>query len=117
MTIEKNMKFSLFLSLFLVILYSCSSTKQKSAKKDCVVNYAFKKEFFWHIKKIENSITEVQGASFRNSLYFIGQYCKVSFESMSNYANTYPIGVFEKDKLVWLEWYENNKCNNIQLKK
>ncbi|MDP2162135.1 MAG: hypothetical protein Q8K02_16770 [Flavobacterium sp.] len=33
-----------------------------------------------------------------------------------NYSRTYPIGVFEDDLIQWKEWYEENKCNNIQLK-
>lgn len=35
---------------------------------------------------------------------------------MSNFGNTYPIGAYEKDKLIWLRWYDENKCKNIQIK-
>jgi hypothetical protein len=35
---------------------------------------------------------------------------------MANYANNYPIGVFEKDKEGWIKWYDKNKCNDIQFK-
>lgn len=65
---------------------------------------------------LKNLIYEVQGESLKNSLKFIGKYTDVSFESMTNYAGTYPSGIFFEDKKVWLNWYEDNKCDNIQLK-
>ena len=61
-------------------------------------------------------IDKNQNKSFKNSLNFIGKYTYVNFESMTNYAGTYPIGVFDKDKKVWLNWYEKNKCKNIKIK-
>ena len=44
------------------------------------------------------------------SLKFISKYAHVSFDSMANYARTYPIGIFEKDKEGWIKWYNENKC-------
>jgi hypothetical protein len=35
---------------------------------------------------------------------------------MLNYAHIYPGSTFESDKIVWMKWYEENKCNNIQFK-
>ena len=100
------------------LLISCSSSSKITSKNDinCKENLVFKKEFFKNIKNVENLIYEVQGESLKNSLDFIGKYTKVSFESMANYAHTYPVGVFFEDKKVWLKWYEDNKCKNIQLK-
>ena len=72
--------------------------------------------FFSKINYIENNITEVQDGKFKNTLYSLSKYVNVSLESMSNYANTYPIGVFEDDKKEWLEWYEKNKCDNLKIK-
>ena len=57
-----------------------------------------------------------KGNHSETSLKFIGKYTDVSFESMSNYARTYPVGIFFEDKKVWLKWYEDNKCKNIQFK-
>lgn len=76
----------------------------------------FKKEFFQNIENIERLITKSQNESFKNSLNFIGKYTHVSFEDMLNYASTYPINSLERDKKVWLNWYNANKCNNIQFK-
>ncbi|WP_452231668.1 hypothetical protein [Lacinutrix sp. MEBiC02595] len=100
------------------VLISCSSSSQIALKSDvnCEENLAFKKEFFKNIKNVENLIFEVQGESLENSLKFIGKYTHVSFESMTNYAGTYPSGIFDSDKKVWLEWYEKNKCQNIKFK-
>jgi hypothetical protein len=97
---------------------SCSSTKKiKSENKTtCNENLVFKKQFIDNIKNVENLILEVQGDSIKNSLKFIGKYTHVSFETMMNYAHTYPYGVFLEDKKVWLKWYEENKCKNIQFK-
>jgi hypothetical protein len=61
-------------------------------------------------------MTKEKDETFDVSLRFISKYAHVSFESMANYAHTYPIGVFEKDKDGWIRWYNKNKCNNIQFK-
>ena len=100
------------------ILFSCSSTNSRIVKQEnyCDENLIFKKAFFENIRNVENLIDKHQNESFRNSLKFIDIYSDVSFESMTNYAGTYPFGVFEKDKKVWLKWYEENKCQNIQIK-
>ncbi|MGF1557202.1 hypothetical protein [Paucihalobacter sp.] len=50
-----------------------------------------------------------------DALKFISQYSHVSFESMWNYGNTYPYGVYLSDRENWIKWYEKNKCHNIQL--
>ena len=73
----------------------------------------FKKEFFGNIKNVENLLTKNQNQSFQNSLKFIAKYTHVSYEDMANYARTYPIESFKKDKKVWLKWYDDNKCKNI----
>lgn len=105
--------------IVLLTILSCSSSKQVTLKEEnsCNENLEFKKAFFENISNVENLIDKNQNESFRNSLKFIAKFSSVSFESMTNYAGTYPIGIFEKDKKVWLEWYENNKCENIEFKK
>lgn len=102
----------------ITILISCSSSNKVISENNinCKENLAFKKEFFKNVKNIENFIDVNQNESFRNSLKFIGKYSKVSFESMLNYAGTYPYGIYESDKKIWLEWYEKNKCQNIEFK-
>lgn len=103
----------IIISLFFIF---CKSSNPTMINNNCVENSEFKEKFFSNIKYVEKNITEVQDEKFKNSLYFLSKYVHVSFDKMSNYANTYPIGVFEEDKKGWLEWYEKNKCNNIKLK-
>jgi hypothetical protein len=123
-------------SIVLFILFlSCSSSKKGSdVNYLCNENLKFKKEFFKHLKIINDfmsietktkfvdfdeyeraiSVDKVQG--FNYSLLFISRYVHVSYDSMLNYARTYPIAAYKKDKDGWLHWYEENKCNDLQFK-
>lgn len=105
--------------VFLVIsifLFSCKSTTSTTNIDNCTENIQFKERFFTNIKYIQENISVRQDEKFKKSLEYLSKYVHVSFDKMANYANTYPIGVFEEDKKGWLEWYEKNKCNNLQLK-
>jgi hypothetical protein len=99
--------------LIILVLISCKASHQKS---DCNENMKFKEMFFYHIEYIENNIGVLQDAKFRQSVIFISNYAPVSVNSIINYARSYPIGVFEQDKIKWIDWYEENKCKNIQFK-
>lgn len=96
------------------IIFSCNTTKLN--KVDCNENEKFKERFFYHIQYIKNNISVLQDAKFRESIIFISNYAPVSLNEIMNYSRTYPVGVFEEDKIKWLKWYEENKCTNIQLK-
>jgi hypothetical protein len=113
----RSIIFKTFAVAFLLFI-SCSSSNTKSSLEEnpCNENLAFKKVYFENIQNIENLETKSQNESFHNSLKFISKYAKVNFESMANYARTYPYGIFEEDKAGWLKWYEENRCNNIQFK-
>ena len=106
------------MSIIFLLFISCSSSNKTISgnKNTCNENLDFKKVFFENIQNVENLIYKAQGESLLNSLKFIGKYTDVSFESMSNYARTYPSGIFFEDKKVWLKWYEEHKCQNIQFK-
>lgn len=107
--------------IFLFII-SCNSIKffSKKEKKhttDCIENEAFKKRFFLSIDNIENYLlNKGERSSYETSLSFISQYTHVSYEKTLNYDNTFPFTSFQEDKSNWLRWYEENKCNNIQIK-
>ncbi|GGD21325.1 hypothetical protein [Flavobacterium orientale] len=88
----------------------------KYNKNDCHENIEFRETFFNHVDNIKNNIAVSQDLKFRESVIFISNYVPVSLNQILNYSRTYPLGVFEKDRLKILEWYEENKCNNIQLK-
>lgn len=106
---------SIFMFLISLILLSCCSVKNLNDSENCNENKKFKELFFYNINYIEKNITVRQDETFRNSLLIISKYTHVSFDKMMNYSNTYPYGVFLKDKEIWLKWYDENKCNNIQL--
>lgn len=108
---------SLTNSVILALLISCAAiNKTEKTKISCDENLKFKVEFFNQIKNVETQMITEKDESFDRSLEFISKYAHVSFESMANYAHTYPIGIFQQDKKGWLSWYEENKCKNIQFK-
>ncbi len=76
-----------------------------------------KDEFFKGVENLEDAskLFEKRKESLMDALKFISQYSHVSFESMWNYGNTYPYGVYLSDRENWIKWYEKNKCHNIQL--
>lgn len=84
---------------------------------NCKENLEFKEKFLSSIKFIDTLIYSIQGRKFNETLNFISKYTHVSTESMLNYARIYPSGAYEKDRKIWLDWYEKNKCTNIQFKK
>ncbi len=83
---------------------------------DCKENLEFKKEFFSNIKTIDSLIYRNQNQQFNKSLGFISKYSHVAFESKANYTTRYPIEVYKEDRKIWIDWYEKNKCTNIQFK-
>ncbi|WP_298900675.1 hypothetical protein [uncultured Psychroserpens sp.] len=112
----KTMKKS-FLVLTLIISLICLQCKDR-ASSDCNENIEFKDVFMSKINSVEEySLGKGDRKSFDESLEFLSKYVKVSFEEIMNYANEYTnIDAFKKDKSTWLEWYEKNKCDNIQFK-
>lgn len=112
---------NIFSILVLLLSINCANSLKNSnnvyVKGDCIENLDFKKEYFYHIKMIDSLVEKSQNKQFTKSLLFVSKYAHVSAESMLNYANTYPMGVYEDDRKGWLEWYEKNKCSNIQFKK
>ena len=69
-----------------------------------------------NLNDVENFFTQERVDLFDSSLLFISKYSKVSYESMLNYARSYPYDTYKNDRVNWLKWYDENKCNNIQLK-
>lgn len=102
--------------LVLLIPILISSKSFKFTKSDCNENEKFKERFFYSIEYIEKNISVAQDSTFIKSVIFISNYTHVSLDQIMNYSRTYPVGVFEQDYVKWLEWYEENKCKNIQFK-
>ncbi len=103
----------LFLFISVLLLLSCKTTNGIS---NCKENIKFKKKFFHHLNYIEDYMFISQDSLFRVSVTFISNYAPVSTDDLMNYGRTYPSGVFEKDRVNILKWYEENKCKNIQFK-
>ena len=110
--------------LLCFILTSCANSSRTIKKSnnisvngDCIENLDFKETFFSNIRIIDSLIYNNQNNQFQKSLKFIANYSHVSFESTLNYARLYTGGAYEKDRKVWIDWYEKNKCSNIQFKK
>lgn len=108
----KNIYFVIIVIFFL----SCKSAKIANNGDDCIENTQFKKKFFYHLNYIEDYMFKSQDSLFRVSVTFISNYAPISTNTLRNYGRTYPSGVFEKDRVNILKWYEENKCNNIQVK-
>lgn len=117
-----------------ILMLSCKSFVPN---KTCIENKEFKTVYFDNIQSIDNhfkefdqnkfykdvenfedafKLHEKRKESLMSALKFISKYTHVSFESMWNYGNTYPYGIYINDRENWIEWYEENKCNNIQFK-
>jgi hypothetical protein len=107
-------RFLLIISLVSLLIFSCKSNS--SLKNDCDENLNFKELFFYHIKNIDTRITISQDVKFRESVTFISNYAPVSVNRIMNYSRTYPYSIYQKDRELWINWYEENKCKNIQLK-
>ena len=107
-------------SIFILLIFINCSTPNKifsQEKVDCVENLQLKKDFFRKIKIIDSLVYRNQNKEFKKSLGFISRYSHVSFEDTANYTGLYPGSTYIKDRKGWLEWYEKNKCSNIQFKK
>lgn len=100
--------------LFVLLMISCKSSHLNPTA--CNENEKFKERFFYHIQYIDKNISVAQDAKFRESVIFISNYAPVSLNRIMNYSRTYPIGIYEQDRIKWIDWYEKNKCKNIQLK-
>jgi len=102
------------LLILLPIIFSGSSCKSGKNSIHCIENKKFKKEFFMRINIVEQNLH--QDSLFQSSLIFLSNYAPVSFYEMMNYARIYPLHALERDKKVWIIWYEDNKCKNLKLK-
>lgn len=83
---------------------------------NCKENLKFKEKFFSNIKIVDSLHFRNQNKQFSKSLSFISKYSHVTFESKTNYTGLYPEFQYKHDRKIWIDWYEKNKCTNIQLK-
>ncbi len=123
------------LMICILNLLACTSSNILP-EKDCKENEEFKEKFLSSVEYVDyvqnynhkqldglafdsiKVIIEKQNKKYNSSLSFIGHYAHVSWEKRMNYDNSYPTRAdYQQDRAGWLKWYEENKCNNIQIKK
>lgn len=135
------MKRSLIIMLGFLLI-SCSTNTVETAKIGCNENLEFREAFLSAVQLIDDAHTggyqlfptdeqlkemgeEELKEFYRESekIYgltegFISHYTIVSWWKRLNYDGNYTAqSDYEQDKAGWLKWYEENKCNNIQIKK
>lgn len=112
---KKNNVLIKVITIFSIAIISCSCTTQKNI---CNENIEFKKIFF---QSIQNAEEVIYGKSHNRTKYdeglgFLNHYVFVDYEKTLNYRGIYTLKGFEDDKKKWIDWYEQNKCSNIQFK-
>lgn len=99
------------------------SPKGQVTNSNCNENLKFKEKFFSNIAIAEKYTIEqnagkertVSSKEFLKALRSISKYSPVSFNLIEGYQTGYPtIQAFQKDKNLWLQWYDANKCNNLK---
>ena len=113
---------TLIIVLCICIFDSCLSIN-KATTNDCNENLEFKQKFFANISLIEKYTKEqktftrypITTDSVMKSMKFIYMRTKILSDEIYNYNFGYKsYKLFEIDKRKWLNWYNANKCNNLQ---
>lgn len=123
------------------LLVSCSTRKPATSPVGCNENPEFREAFLSAVQFIDDEHTgeyqltptneELKKMSVeemeefdresaeisKQAWSFVRQYAIVSWWKRSSYDGGYPEPTYQQDRAGWLKWYEDNKCNNIQIKK
>jgi len=102
-------------------------------KNGCDENLEFKKYFYCQMTYVEkwtfgyiidsklrnyDTSSDMSVDGFLKSLHFISQYAPVSYSNVGQYQVRYnDSDIYEADKKGWLKWYDDHKCDNLQLPK
>jgi hypothetical protein len=64
------------------------------------------------------SITEISEENDRyfSSLEFVSKYVTINYVYKTSFSGSIPYRIYFEEKENWNEWYEKNKCSDIQLK-
>jgi len=113
-------------SIYLVVLLFTFSLQSSYSQNQNIVlneNLEFKEHFFRCISNIEAYTLRkknqdsllVDLALFKNSLLMISKFTEVDYTLLTNYEFRYPNDeLFYKEKEKWINWYEENKHNNLK---
>jgi hypothetical protein len=128
------MKSKFLIIVLIVISISCSGKVFNTVS--CVENKDFKKEWKKNIEFLDNyyamrenisvyeeatrnySITEISEENDRyfSSLEFVSKYVTINYVYKTSFSGSIPYRIYFEEKENWNEWYEKNKCSDIQLK-
>lgn len=125
-----------------LLVTCCTTNKLKTTEIGCNENPEFREAFFSAVQLIDeihtgkyqlfptNEQLKEMGEEELKEFYkesdkiygltegFISQYTTVSWQKRLNYDGNYTTpSDYEQDRAAWLKWYEENKCNNIHIKK
>ncbi|PCJ92263.1 MAG: hypothetical protein COA50_15645 [Flavobacteriaceae bacterium] len=125
---------------FIILTFlNCASSKDLNTKNNnCSENMSFKKEFYkklafldsYYENQSKNTTIIDSNETFQNtmdrlnktksdyekSLSFFSKHPKISYQYMGSYSGEIPYNLYLDEKKVWMGWYEENRCKNIQLK-
>ncbi len=96
---------------------------QTNPAPNCNENLAFKETFFSNIaivqkhteEQVNRSKSTISYKQFFKALTFIARYSTVSINIEKGSTAEYPdLQSFQSEKKEWLDWYEDNKCNNLK---
>jgi hypothetical protein len=96
---------------------------QTTPVTNCNENLAFKETFFSNIaivqkhteEQVNGSKSTITYKQFFKALTFIARYSPVSINIEKGSTAEYPdLQSFQSEKAQWLEWYEDNRCNNLK---
>ena len=125
---------------FLAILsIGCAGNKKLDLEREiCNENLIFKKEFFSNLSilddyyknksKSTNIANDIQlnfeeklekldkiKSDYYKAIRFFSKYSKTNSEYAGNYINQIPYNKYLNYRKVWINWYEKNKCKNLEL--
>lgn len=102
------------------VVCSCQSNRTIN---NCEENSTFKLNFFKYINNIEAYTLKKKNQDsimvkldlFKKSLDEISKYTNVDYSLLTNYEFRYTSEEnFLQEKAKWLNWYQENKCSNLQ---
>lgn len=127
------------LNIYVIVFFlsmSCANKKSSQMNKNiiCNENDFFKELFFKHLNYLdsyyessgivvyntddsfEEKIRKLdkENSDYYNALSFFSKFPGIDYKYIGTYTGRIPYKIYLNEKKIWLEWYEKNKCNNIQ---
>ena len=84
--------------------YYKNKSKSTNIANDIQLNFEEKLEKLDKIK-----------SDYYKAIRFFSKYSKINSEYAGNYINQIPYNKYLNYRKVWINWYEKNKCKNLEL--